>query len=79
MDKENNIFSNLNFESVDKNKLLKNIITEKVDKEIAFLIEKARAKPNPKMIDTVINKEYNFESKFGKIKNNIQKTEKDLL
>ena len=79
MDKQNDIFGNLNFEAVDKKKALKSIITEKLDKEIAFLIQKSTGKPNKKMIESVINDDYSFEPKFSKIKANLNKTERDLL
>ena len=79
MNKQNDIFSNLNFESIDNKKALKSIITEKLDKEIAFLIQNSTGKPNKKMIESVINDEYTFEPKFSKIKNNLIKAGKDLL
>ncbi len=84
LDKQNDIFANLNFESVDKSKMLKSIITEKLDREIAFLVEKPKAKANPKMIESIINDDYVFENKFenkskNKIGSNIKRAEKDLL
>jgi len=80
MDKENDIFANLVFESDDVKKKVKNIITEQVDREIAVLLRATKAKATPKMIDQITNREYNFDNKFSnKIQTNIKKTEKDLI
>ena len=79
LEKDNNIFNNLIFENVNKN-IIRELINEKLDKEINALIYRKPVGPDPKMIDTIINKNYSFENRFNsKIINNLIKTERDIL
>ena len=77
LDKENNIFGKLIFEKEESN--LKNILNEKLNKELSYLLREPRGKPNIKMIENVMVGDYVNISSLGKIKNNIEKTKNDLL
>lgn len=79
MNRDNNIFANLIFENGKINDKVKSIISEQVDKEIAVLLRNTQIKATPKMIEQIVERDYNFESKFHNIGNNIKKTEKDIL
>lgn len=79
LDKQNDIFSQLIFEQEALAKNVKSILNEKLSKEIAFLLKEPKAKPSPKMIENIMLSEYSFDTKPNKIRNNISRTEKDLL
>lgn len=80
MKNDNDIFSNINFESLIKSNSVKSIITEKVDEEIRFLNRKVESAAYPKMIESITQSEYKFENKFlsEKINKNIFNTLNDL-
>lgn len=87
LDTNSNIFANLTFESArEAPKVMRSIISEQVDKEIAFLTRKVKAKPTHKLIENVMSTSETFEGSFtarslnkSKIMQNIRQTEKDLL
>lgn len=79
MKSDNDIFSNLNFESISQG-TFKSIITEKVDEEIRFLTRPVQSSAYPKLISQIVDSDYKFENKFlsEKVKKNAFNTLKDI-
>lgn len=65
MTDNNDVFSNLTFESVINKNTVKSILTEKLDAEIAHLTRKPTAAPSKKMIESVMSDDYS-----GSVKSN---------
>lgn len=72
-DTDEDVFKELQFESLDNNlSSVREVLTEKVEKEISFLTQSVNGKPSKKQIDMIV------ELNTNKLKKNTNKTIKDM-
>ncbi len=72
---DNDVFSSLTFENATHTPSIRKIISEKIDEEIKALLRTPKESPSAKLIETVINEDFKYESK---IRRNINRVKKDL-